>query len=519
MNNQLTGMGKFLQTQLSKITPTRPSDERHLINVGGVGGVVSAAYEQLRNAAEYTQEHLLRQRAIRRFFGRNLSFLSNSAPNKAISEELVIELTQAGYLQNDTLSYDLLAPLSKLVRDRYKTYWQLRDEGVDRAKAERWILDLVSVEADMMLDQDCKTMTFVQFAFMHYKETLHREVFIDNETDAAQFETSLYIAIHRALLKSDIATVRTDMFQLYQIKDAGAKEFAAFNENIDALFSSTLSDRLTNHLNKIGAPLRVLRSMINENDDFPQLIGNKNKFLQNYESQIAREYRQAGARLNRGVIKSILFLLITKALIGIAIEVPYDIAVTGAIVAVPLLINLFFPVVYLFVLRLGLKLPGEANTKALVTYMDEMLFEGQKRTTLRSSKKPKPYSLTFKVIYGSMFVIAFTVVSLLLMMWHFNVLQGIIFFIFFASASFLGFRLSRIIRELELVTIKAGMLSILRDFVYLPFIVLGQKMSEKYQQINIISLILDTVIELPLKTVLRLLRQWSGFLSDQKDQI
>ena len=44
------------------------------VHVAGVGGTISTAYEQLRNAAEYTEEHLLLQRTIRRFYKRNLSF-------------------------------------------------------------------------------------------------------------------------------------------------------------------------------------------------------------------------------------------------------------------------------------------------------------------------------------------------------------------------------------------------------------------------------------------------------------
>ena len=35
------------------------------VHVVGAGATLTAAYEQLRNAAEYTEEHVLLQRAIR----------------------------------------------------------------------------------------------------------------------------------------------------------------------------------------------------------------------------------------------------------------------------------------------------------------------------------------------------------------------------------------------------------------------------------------------------------------------
>jgi hypothetical protein len=83
----------------------------------------------------------------------------------------------------------------------------------------------------------------------------------------------------------------------------------------------------------------------------------------------------------------------------------------------------------------------------------------------------------------------------------------------------LGFRLSRVVRELELVTTRSGLLASIRDFIYMPFIMLGQWISEKYSKVNIIALILDTAIELPLKTVLRLVRQWTEFINDKKEEI
>lgn len=44
-------------------------------------------------------------------------------------------------------------------------------------------------------------------------------------------------------------------------------------------------------------------------------------------------------------------------------------------------------------------------------------------------------------------------------------------------------------------------------------------MSEKYAKFNIIATLMDMVIELPLKTILRMIRQWNAFIDDRKDNI
>ena len=94
-----------------------------------------------------------------------------------------------------------------------------------------------------------------------------------------------------------------------------------------------------------------------------------------------------------------------------------------------------------------------------------------------------------------------------------------IFFVFLSGASFLGFRLSRLIREVESIDSDQSSTSMVRDFLYMPFVVVGQKISETYAQMNIVAMVLDMAIELPLKTVLRLVRQWASFISSKKDQL
>lgn len=520
MSNQLNSIGQYLydQLQISDASSTNHKDSK-TISVGGVGTVVSAAYEQLRNAAEYAQEHLLLQRAIRRFYSRNLSLGAEKSVDKAIGEELIIELTQAGYTENNSIAYDVTAIIYSKVTELYQIYWSLLDRGIAKATAEQWILDILSVETESIISQDKKTAVFLQLSFKHYKEVIDCELYIKNDEDQAQYEASLYIAIHRSLLKSDLATVRADMIKLYGIQTSPIDNFISFNKTIDEIFSSALSDELTKHIAKYGAPLRVLRVMIEDEPSMPRILNDKKRFLSTYESKIKQEYGKASAKLNAGVVKSIAFLLLTKVFIGLFIEVPYDLAVTGEIAVLPLAVNLLFPAVYLIVLRLGLKMPTSANTDALVDYAENMLYEDTKQVMLSPRLKPQKYSTGYSILYGLMFVVAFSVVANGLINLKFNIVQGVIFFIFLASASFLGFRLSRIVRELELVTEKAGIISIIRDFLYFPFIVLGRKISEKYTEVNLVSLLLDTVIELPLKTALRLLRQWSSFLNDQKDRL
>src|SRR5690606_28639084 len=101
----------------------------------------------------------------------------------------------------------------------YQTYWRVRDAGVDRFKAEQWIQDILSVGVDRILDANTSSHIFSQFAFLHYKETLEPSLFTSN-TASDDFENSLYVAVHRSLLKSDLANIRADMIAIHKINQS-----------------------------------------------------------------------------------------------------------------------------------------------------------------------------------------------------------------------------------------------------------------------------------------------------------
>jgi hypothetical protein len=519
-HKQLGTNGRQLSNQLIAMKNHRPQEDNgQHVNVAGVGREVSFAYEQLRNAAEYIQEHLLTQKAIRRFVLRNLSFQSDNLGKKNVAEELLIELIQSGYIENNTQPIEVVDKLEDVLRKHYKNYWVLKGSGVKSSVAQAWTLDLMSVESENLINDSKIQSVYAQFAYSHYLSILHKNSFVTNDSESANFEASLYIAVYRSLFKSDISSIRYDMQRLYDVSDSNINDYASFHSNIDSIYSSELTDKLTQYINKYGAPLRVLKNMVADNHDLGDLLANSERFHAAYAVQIQKEYREASRKLNKGLVKSIIFLLITKALIGVAIEVPYDYAVYGKLIELPLIINLLAPVVYMAILRLGLKTPSVVNTKAMQAYADNMLYGDQTQPNLYPVFKKHSYPMGFKIGFILMFLIIFGVVTQILMSLQFNIVQGAIFFIFFATANFLGFRLSRIVRELELVTSKAGFLSTVRDFIYMPFILLGQWLSEKYNKINIVGLILDTIIELPLKTVLRLIRQWTEFINDKKDDL
>ena len=333
-----------------------------------------------------------------------------------------------------------------------------------------------------------------------------------------EYGAALFAAIHKALLKSNTAVIRTALLQRYDITVRDAENYVAYNQRVDALLSSAITDKLYRIVDRQGAALRIIRHMMESDPTFIQDLARRNVFLEKFEQQINREDEQIGKRINRAIVRSVIFLIITKFIIGIAVEVPYDLWAHGQVLWVPLLVNLAFPPLYMVALRLTHTLPGFANTTALVDRADTMLY-GEKTVLVKRELVGRRYGPVFSALYAVFSIAVFGLVMWGLLMLDFSLVHIAIFFVFVSAASFLGFRLSRLIRELEIVRSSSNGLTFLRDVIYLPFVVAGQWMNEKYSQVNIVATVLDMLIELPLKTVLRLIRQWGAFIDDRKDRI
>lgn len=492
----------------------RTSDAQHAetVHVVGAGGALTAAYEQLRNAAEYTEEHLLLQRAIRRFYQRLFLSRDKNAAS-ASGEELIVELTLAGYLANDSISLSLIESINALAVRYYTARMAI---GLAKHRTNAWTLDVLAVEIELLLNDSTKQEAFVDFCHRHFTHSINQASMFGHEQP--DFEVALFVAVHRALLRSDEASIRVALLHRYNQSPEDVEGYKTINAKLDALFASDTTDKLFRFVRHQGAPLRVLWRMVDENAETSDILQHQTKFLSAYELQIANEYDELARRINKGIIKSVVFLFITKFLIGLAIEVPYDLMIHGTIVWLALGINLLFPPVYMVLLRLTMTLPGAANTHAMVDAADKLLY-GQGASIMLARQGRSSFGVAYNIAYSIFFIAVFGGVSLLLWNLGFSLVHLIIFFIFLSTASFLGFRLSRQVRDLEVVESDQTSITTVRDFLYMPFVIVGRWISDRYASVNVVAMVLDMMIELPLKTVLRLLRQWSAFITSKKEQL
>ena len=514
----LNQIGKQFQNELAYAhnlakTEAEELENAEKIHISSVGGQITKGYEKLRNASENAEESLLLQRAIKRFYKRQIL-----APELVDDSglELINELTLAGYLENDSVATSLADEINHIV-DGYLRARDVAKKTVSGVHLESWTVEPLSAHLESLFNDHRPQLALSNLAYNFFLETIKPEKLFC--TRPVSYEAMLLVAVWSSLLKIDAATIRFRLMERYQISTTKINEYIKFNSQIDSIFNSKDTDKLEKIVSRHSARFRVMLKTI-DNTTIPVALDREELFLSHYQSAISETYKTVVKAVNRGIGRSVLFLIITKVIIGIAIEVPYDLIAIGVVAMTPLIINLLFPPIYMVLLRLTLKMPGKANAQALEDDIERVLYvEKLQPVHLPRGGSTKDFALGFQIVYAIVVLAVLIGVGYLLTTFGFDWVHLAVFYVFVSAASFLGFRLSRWIREIEVVETRQTVVAMVRDFLYMPFVVAGQAINDGYAKIAIVSRALDMLVELPLKSILRLLRRWNAFLGAKKDEL
>ena len=217
----------------------------------------------------------------------------------------------------------------------------------------------------------------------------------------------IYIGIERIIYKSDDATIRSRLFRM------------AFAHNILLITTE---------------PMRLLTPK-----ELDLAI----------EKSAEKLYSKAGKRLSRAIWRSLIFLILTKAIVGLAVEIPYDLLVYDEIILIPILINLLFPPIYLLLSSSLILMPGRENTQRVGRLVQSMFYENHtpKPDEISDKDEDRMFERLFNLVYTLISVAIFAGLTTLLLSLEFNIVGLGVFFIYFSSVSYFSFRITNGVRE------------------------------------------------------------------------
>lgn len=515
---------KAVSHVLSALNPPLPAlpPEDARISVHAAVSRISVVYEKLRNAVDYRDEHLLRKGAIDRILRRQLVLETDPY---LIATNLIRELIAARYLPNDTLPDSMIDDAALIIR---KLQSVLSIKLGDDTYRE-WLRRIVSCELEETLANPASDKAFVSFLYQRLSDRIGiKGVAIPDP----ERRLHIYIACYRTLLKADddqvsykyaraFASAWVRPTEWMDMPDHMAAELFGAYSRIRQIIKSKLSQRMIRAVRPYSVALWMLRSSLMQEKNPGAMLDSRGDTQKAVEDVVGKRESEARGRLWRGTIRAMIYLLITKILFALAIEVPAEKWLYHEVSITALAINISLPPVIMLIIGIFIHRPGVANRRKILEYIDALLApSGPSKQEISAPRQRVGASAFFStLLYFIMYGISFGLIGYWLLKLHFTSIAIVIFFFFLCVVSFFGYRLRLTAQEMIVLKPKERLITAILDFLTLPILHAGRWLSISVSKINVFAFILDVIFEAPLKLFLGVMEESLKFIKEKKDEL
>jgi len=530
-NTPLTPEIKDLLQRLKIASQESQVTDKPTLHISEITSLPAFAYEKIRNFIDYKDEYLLRKNAIKRFLRRYFLLPKFLADSDSCAKALVRELVLTRYLKNDSVAEEKL-PILSLVIKKYQILLQhVNGQKINYPRWRDFIFGLAAVECDTLLVSPTARNAYTTFAWQQLKKTLQLS---DEITDLETFNIQLVLTIQRILERADQDITGYYLLvhyypQWFSQPPAEAVNFllpqlSAVLANLKHISEHSVGKLLTPHVRRTLIPIMILQKTWLDNETaLADNISNANWLSNQIHKTYTAVWHSTRQRLRRKGFHAIVYIFLTKMVLALLIEFPYEKLILHSIHYLPLAINLLFPPFLMGIITVLIKAPGSANENRVVEAVLELAY-GKDTGFYKTKEIKKPTvswwgKLFYTLLYLITIFVSFGLVISLLNRLNFNFLSGALFILFISLVSFFGLSLRQQARQLRVIKEKDTLSAFVLDFFSLPVVTLGKWLSTTFDKVNIFVFILDFLIELPFKTLLTVIERWFQFLRDKRDQV
>lgn len=507
------------------------STDGEKITMHQVSGKIAFLYEKIRNTVDYKEENLLRKNAIERILKRRITTEKNEYD---VAKFLLYELIRARYLPNKQIPQERIEDIKFIIEKYTFLLNKIPDHSSEPAKNESifdWIIGIASCEIEEKLAPREKEDAIVEFAqkIMEKKIAISEDITIKPELE----KELIYVAVLKNLTKSDLDMIRYKLFIMKHSDWIIAPSEDKFSKmaliitsiaaEIENVINHRYSENFSRAVKKNIAYFTILEEVAaNHPKEMEYIFSHHYHIEDSIKETCVKKYRKAKAKIGRYAVKSTAYIFITKVVLAIIIEVPFDKIFIGYINYFALLINILFPPILMALVVITIKVPSRKNTDLIVAGIEEMIYD--KYTTppfaiKRTASRNSLFSNVFKVLYFIIFAISFGAIILILEKIGFSSISTALFLFFLSVVSYFGVKIRQGARELMVAQQREGIGNFLIDLFSMPIIQVGKWLSTELSNINIFVFILDFIIEAPFKTFVEIFEEWIYYVKEEKDKI
>ena len=540
---QLSPLARMLVDSLTQ-KEAESHDERK-IAVNPIVTKFASWYERLRNAMEFREDEVILRATIERILKRRLLLGGNG---KSTAEPLVKELLWARYLPDNEIAESKVNQVEESIDLHLSLRLSvLSEHRMPDNLINDWIYDLMSSDIQYILNPKREKEVIANFMFQVLKD----DVSIVDDSDETK-DAQVFMAIRKAYARDDLAFLRYHLFRQYFGKLTGKtleptiKKFASGYKEIMKQLDYPGKERIYTYVKRRTAAFFILEDvLLSHRDNLSELIEKPEEPIQQVPTAAAVEpavpveepvtlekavleacdkrYKGIASRVRTAIIRSVIFILLTKLAFAFVVEGTYERIVYGKILWGSIIVNTTIPPLLMVIVGLLIRTPGIENSRLILKYINQLLYQdnpqlGDRLSMAIKKEKDSTAHLIFNLLWLISFVLSFGAMVLILSRLHFNIMSQFIFVFFLTIVSFLAYRIS-LLANVYRVGEKQGLGTLLVDFFFMPVIRVGRKLTQSISQVNIFLYFFDFFIEAPFKLLFAFFDQWFYFLHRKTEEM
>lgn len=488
------------------------------------------AYERIRNAIEFQEEHLIRRMAIRRILNRR--FMLNPS-GKDEGQNVARELLWGRYVPAQSLSQEDLQTFQQII-DAYVLFLTHIKEThtiTNSGALQDTILDLMACEIEEELSKEQTAKRAAELYFFY--QTLVRKIDIKDSSDELT-NAYFYVATEKALGKNDRTSIMYHLFLLRydalhrqsseQIKTI-ATQFHTFLADSQTILDNPYDDKLTKFALKQTAPFRILYELLERHHDNAESLLTQPEALEKALEEICNDkYAQTRTRLRNAATRSITYIFLTKMIFVLLLEIPLTHLLYDELELFPIAVNTLLPPMIMGVIVSAISSPSSSNTQRIFKRIVDIInendsFETHKTVITQGTVSKRPVLLlAFSLLYLIIFMLVFIALYVFLDLIGFNMVSKSIFVFFLTVVTFFAYRIRQTSKEYVLEMENNVLISSV-TFMFLPILYVGKILSNQVSKINLFIIFFDYLIEAPYKFIIDIFDEWTRFIKARKEDI
>lgn len=502
-------------TEVEKRSAHHEHESGTVLEINSVISAAAGLYEKIRYLVDYREEHTIRRAAIERILKRHVLIEKKSTDGATLLQELV----ESQYLPAEAATEHTVHEIDHTIHN----FLNLQILSGRHRETAGPLLSLAASEIESFLSTHEFTIDAATAEALYKVVRPH---IVLAGVPVAEVDVQVFAAARRALLSSDDAALRYALWLMsvpeWHEGEIDFEELAGRLKGILSGIEYSIADplqwQIAPRIKNESIYFRLIRELLMQHDhDAEEVLSNEKKLDAFVRSMLEKKYAKENERIKRSGIRAVVYLFVTKMVVALLLEAPYESFFLGEINYVTLAINGLFHPTLLFVLTRRVRALGESNTQAVIKGMHRVVYQGGGKPIHVYARYTR-FTPFFGLFYMFLVLGIFGAIITVLQMLDFSAVGMILFLFFLALVSYFAYRIRSNARRWR-VSGGESTITLVSNMLAVPVIRVGRWLSRTFSSINVFVMIMDFLIETPFRLILNFSHQFILYLREKADEV